>query len=149
MEGILGDRGRRSTKALTKIVIREAGYFEGTGISVEMHKIWGVSSDRQIHRLLASINTPSFSKVSDRDDNAGRSQFPTTGWFQTRPCSTNRFMARDKEGKAGRSCIYAVCITLNASALPKRFAVTKKLLVGSYGIPLEGFFSVPVKEWFR
>jgi hypothetical protein len=39
MESILGDQGRRSTKDLTKIVIREAGYFEGTAISVELHKI--------------------------------------------------------------------------------------------------------------
>jgi hypothetical protein len=58
MEGILGDRGRRSTKALTKIVIREAGYFEGTGISVEMHKIWGVSSDRQDYRFFAKTCEP-------------------------------------------------------------------------------------------
>jgi len=41
MESILGDQGRRSTKDLTKIVIREAGYFEGTGISGEGHKMWG------------------------------------------------------------------------------------------------------------
>ena len=50
MESILVDQGRRSTKDLTKIVIREVGYFEGTGISGEVHKIWGVSSDRQDYR---------------------------------------------------------------------------------------------------
>jgi hypothetical protein len=31
MESILGDQGRRSTKDLTKIVIREAGYLAGRG----------------------------------------------------------------------------------------------------------------------
>jgi hypothetical protein len=27
--------------------------------------------------------------------------------------------------------------------------VKRKLLVGSYGIPLEEFFCVPVEEWFN
>ena len=56
MEGILSVQARRSTKNLTKIVIREAGYLEGTGISGEVHKTWGVSSDRQDYRFLAMIN---------------------------------------------------------------------------------------------
>lgn len=34
-------------------------------------------------------------------------------------------------------------------AFSREFAVKKKLLVGSYGIPLEEFFSVPVEEWFE
>lgn len=34
-------------------------------------------------------------------------------------------------------------------AFSKEFAVKKKLLVGSYGIPLEDFFCVPVDEWFK
>lgn len=34
-------------------------------------------------------------------------------------------------------------------AFSREFAVKKKLLVGSYGIPLEEFFSVPVEEWFK
>ena len=34
-------------------------------------------------------------------------------------------------------------------AFSKEFAVKKKLLVGSQGIPLEKFFCVPIDEWFR
>jgi len=34
-------------------------------------------------------------------------------------------------------------------AFSKEFAVNKKLLVGSHGIPLEDFFCVPVEEWFK
>ena len=34
-------------------------------------------------------------------------------------------------------------------AFSKEFAVKKKLLVGSHGIPLEEFFCVPVEEWFK
>ena len=34
-------------------------------------------------------------------------------------------------------------------AFSKEFAVKKKLLVGSQGIPLEDFFCVPVEEWFK
>jgi hypothetical protein len=66
MEGILGDRGRRSTKDLTKIVIREVGYFEGTGISVELHKICGVSSERQDYRLLAMFFNTEISGLAAR-----------------------------------------------------------------------------------
>jgi len=65
MESILGDQGRRSTKDLTKIVIREAAYFEGTGISGEVHKIWGVSSDRQDYRFLARFFNFEISRLAD------------------------------------------------------------------------------------
>jgi predicted AAA+ superfamily ATPase len=34
-------------------------------------------------------------------------------------------------------------------AFSKDFKVKKKLLVGSHGIPLETFFSVPIEEWFK
>lgn len=34
-------------------------------------------------------------------------------------------------------------------AFSKQFAVKKKLLVGSHGIPLEDFFCVPVEQWFN
>jgi predicted AAA+ superfamily ATPase len=34
-------------------------------------------------------------------------------------------------------------------AFSKEFNVKKKLLVGSFGIPLEEFFCVPVEEWFK
>ena len=34
-------------------------------------------------------------------------------------------------------------------AFSKEFAVKKKLLVGSHGIPLEEFFCVPLEEWFK
>ena len=63
MENILGGQGRGSTIDLTKIVIREGGHFEGTGISVEVHKIWGVSSDRQDYRQLATSSNCEFIKL--------------------------------------------------------------------------------------
>jgi len=34
-------------------------------------------------------------------------------------------------------------------AFSKEFKVKKKLLVGSHGIPLETFFTVPIEEWFK
>jgi predicted AAA+ superfamily ATPase len=34
-------------------------------------------------------------------------------------------------------------------AFSKEFKVKKKLLVGSHGIPLETFFSVPIEEWLK
>jgi len=52
MESILVHQGRRSTKDLTKIVIRDVGYFEGTGTRGEVHKICGVSSDGQDYSYL-------------------------------------------------------------------------------------------------
>ena len=65
MENILGDQGRRSTKDLTKIVIREAAYVEGTGISAEVHKVWRVSSDRQDYRFFARFFNLEISRLAD------------------------------------------------------------------------------------
>jgi hypothetical protein len=65
MGSILGDQGRRSTKDLTKIVIREAAHFEGTGISGEVHKTWGVSSDRRDYRFLARFFIFEISRLDD------------------------------------------------------------------------------------
>jgi predicted AAA+ superfamily ATPase len=166
--GQLQDAGNTTTLA------HYLNLLEGAGLLMGLQKYAGQKVRRKSSSpkllvlntgLMSALSTLSFEDAKKQSDLWGRLVESSVGAalansIRGRTMELSYWSSRNKEvdfvlSRGDNVIAIEVKSSRKKTSLPgmeafsKEFNVKKKLLVGSYGIPLEEFFCVPVEEWFK